>query len=162
MVTGGSSTLKHKGNKAETAISSDNVVDLTQYRSRRTPVADHTVYYLSETAPCLEMLYSFQSFGIKTIQTEEQLEKHLALQNPKLILIDSAWNNALDWSTNMAHRLDVPIVMLCQTKNPPKSWIKKAYAAGVSDMLFPPHTREELLETLEVLLKFQNQASQLH
>ena len=76
---------------------------------------------------------------------------------PDLVFIDSLnlWTDPLSLVKYVHRSFGAPIVMLCQPSDAIERphFVKEAYRAGISDALYPPLHEEELLETMEVLLK---------
>ena len=142
-----------------------NVIDLSLHRWRRArvPSASHTVYYIHESGEWQNLLTSFPFLSIQSIENEEVLRARLIHCPPDLILIDSQlrWADLVHLTAFLHNLVQVPIVMICGA--PPSSKaskiLKQAYAVGLHDAVFAPLQREELFESLEVLLKFRRQVS---
>lgn len=142
---------------------SADVIDLSSYRKRYLFRSAHTIFYLNENGLWLDYLLGYKLLHPRDVRSAKTLETMLLIHNPELILIEShlSWSDPFETSKNLSERLQVPIVMICGPESKSKKILKKAYSAGVHDTLFTPLNKDELFETLQVLLKFQNQVSQL-
>ena len=154
-----------RGVSTEVVNASDNVIDLNAHRWRRGRLQNpaHTVYYLHEDGEWQGLLSSFPSLSVENIESEETLRSRLVHCPPELILIDSQlrWTDLVRLTAYLHDLVQVPIVMICGA--PPSSktsrLLKQAYAVGLHDAVFAPLQRDELFESLEVLLKFRRQLS---
>jgi len=143
----------------------NNVIDLSAHRWRRGRLHNpaHTVYYIHENGDWQNLLNSFPSLRVESIESEETLRSRLVSCPPELVLIDSAlrWTDLVLLTEFLHDLVQVPIVMICSA--PPSSktarLLKQAYAVGLHDAVFAPLQREELFESLGVLLKFRRQLS---
>jgi len=142
------------------------VLDLSDFRRRRHTVRLPSVFYLSEQGHCTDLLKSLEFLQVFDIRAMSQLDSVCHLHCPDLVLLESklSWACTIERAKSLHDQFRIPIVLLCHTPKAPgiKRLIKKAYAAGVCDTLFTPLCREELLEVLGVLLKYQGQQSLYH
>jgi hypothetical protein len=141
----------------------ENVVQLGSFRQRRSHSPSHTVFYLSETGSWLSLLNSFTCLQVEDITSPGALQAKLISRSPGLVIVEAElrWADPVSTIRHLESLLNVPIVMVCDAAHRESyaPLIKQAYAAGVYETLFGPLHREELFETLEVLLKFQSQVS---
>jgi len=139
----------------------NNVIELDAHRWRRNRSTAHTLFYINENGSWLELLASFPILRVENIQSEETLRTALVSAQPDLILIDSAlrWADLVDLTAFLHDLVQVPIVMICHAPPNQKTsrLLKAAYAVGLHDAVFAPLRREEIFESLEVLLKFRRQ-----
>jgi len=143
-----------------------NVIDLSEYRQKRTYSQYRNIMYLSNSGSWGSLLNSFRALKIRDIQNHEMLRDQLKTQNPDLILLESnlVWANAIEMAHYLDNRIGVPIVFIVESKSKSNSRknLKRAYSAGVCDTLFTPLNKEEVAETIGVLLKFQERISLYH
>jgi hypothetical protein len=115
------------------------------------------IFYISESGRWLEMLRDFENLEIVDIRSTESLRQKLMGRTPEIILLESSFQWACPFETidRLDYLLEVPMVLICdrdgETQN--AEFIKKAFAAGVHDTLYTPLKKDDLSETLEVLLK---------
>jgi len=133
-----------------------NVIDLSSFRRRRASPGSHTIYYINESELWLELLSLFKDLRIENLNSPEKLSTTMLVRPPALVFLESflSWANPIELIANLQRRSEVPIVMICDSQysdNP--TLIKKAYEAGVYDTLFTPLKKQDLSETLEVLLR---------
>lgn len=146
-------------------MSSSNVIDLSAHRWRRRQFRNpaHTVFYLHENGDWQQLLNSFPSLQVESIESEESLRSRLVKSAPELILIDSQlrWTDLVALTGFLHDLVQVPIVLLCGAKPNSKTsrLLKQAYAVGLHDAVFAPLQRDDLFESLEVLLKYRRQVS---
>jgi CheY-like chemotaxis protein len=139
----------------------DNVITLDAHRWRRNRAATHTLLYINEGGDWLDLLASVPTLRVANIQSEEMLRSSLVAAQPDLILIDSRleWHDLVALTAYLHDLVQVPIVMICNAPPSAKTsqLLKQAYAVGLHDAVFAPLRREEIFESLEVLLKFRRQ-----
>jgi CheY-like chemotaxis protein len=138
-----------------------NVIDLDTHRWRRARFLTHSLFYINEDGAWWNVLSSFPMLRVENVQDEETLRSRLLSSQPDLILIDSQirWADLVELTSHLHHLVQVPIVMLCHAPPNAKTsrLLKQAYAVGLHDAVFAPLEREDLFESLEVLLKFRRQ-----
>ena len=141
----------------------ENVVRLNSFRERRSRAQNHTVFYLGENKTWLELLNSFTCLRVEPIASSSSLRAKLITRTPGVIIIEAglAWADPVETIRELESLVGVPIVVVCeaQHRESKAALIKQAYAAGAYETLFGPLRREDLFETLEVLLKFQRHVS---
>ena len=141
----------------------DNVIDLNSHRWRRARAVPHSLFYINENGAWLDLLSSFPFLRVEDIQDQDTLRSRLVLRAPDLILIDSQvrWADLVELTAFLHDLVQVPIVMICNDRPSQRTsrLLKQAYAVGLHDAVFAPLQREELFESLEVLLKYRRQAS---
>lgn len=73
---------------------------------------------------------------------------------PRAVFLDSqlSWANPLEVIREITAHEETPIVLLISQKKQTHI-LKAAYQAGISDVLFAPYRREDILEALTVLLR---------
>ncbi|MBI1862408.1 MAG: hypothetical protein HYR96_15960 [Deltaproteobacteria bacterium] len=89
------------------------------------------------------------------IFTEVQLEEQR--QGAMLCLIDARvkWMDPVVLTPRLCEA--TPVVWLAASgQRRQKSWIRNAYSCGVSDIIYDPYPRDELEETISVLLRLQS------
>ncbi|MEZ4749993.1 MAG: hypothetical protein R3B54_05025 [Bdellovibrionota bacterium] len=143
-----------------------NVVDLAEFRRQRIQ-GRPTLFYISESADWLELLESYRLFDIRHATSVSELAHLFDSSYPDVVFVESwlSWGTPVELIRHLAETYEVPIILSFREGSDPESTrkqIKEAYAAGVSDALQCPLHREELKETLEVLLKLQTQFSLYH
>jgi AmiR/NasT family two-component response regulator len=140
---------------------SGQVIDLSQYRYRISRA--HLVWYVSQNGAWSDLLSAFKFLLVDEIRSEEELAEKLSVRKPDLILIESTikWASTVQVIEQLQESLQVPMIMIydVRSKSSNPALIKRAYAAGCCDTLYTPLQSEDLLESLEVLLKFQKQVS---
>jgi CheY-like chemotaxis protein len=143
-----------------------NVVRLSDFRSSKKNQVARTIFYVhpEPEGKWSSLLESFSLLKIENICSSFELTSKLYLKKPDCILLESAlgWTDPIHVIHELTQMLDAPIVMICDSNSTAhsQSQIKQAYAAGLYDVLYAPLKKEEILETLEVLLKFRIQSSQ--
>ena len=99
---------------------------------------------------------------MEDIRSTENLRSKLRGRTPELVLLESAFQWACPFETidRLDYLLEVPIVLICdhQGDTPNAEIIKKAFDAGIHDTLYTPLKKDELSETLDVLLKLHRHA----
>lgn len=146
--------------KSSEASLPPNVIDFAEFLGRRNPVDTHTVYYLNESGTWLDPLVSFPFLHVEDINSMEQLKTRLLSRTPDLIFIEAklSWVDPISTISLLSSLVEAPIVMVCESSGDSAPLIKQAYAAGVHDTLYAPLRRDDLFETLEVLLKLRRSA----
>lgn len=141
-----------------------NVIRLADFRSRKQIPPSRTIFYIhGKNEKWISLLNSFSLLRTEGISSSFELSSGLYLRKPDLVLLESDldWVNPLHLIEELHHLLDVPLVLIYDPKKSQKGQvqIKQAYSVGLYDVLFAPLQKEDLLETLEVLLKFKLQSS---
>jgi hypothetical protein len=137
------------------------VIDLSVVRQLRRLESSHSVFYLNENQRWLPLLESLPSVNIVDIHDEGALSHRLLRRAPDLFLIESdlKWTDPLITLRQMTQLLSVPFVWICVEQSQRDSDLaKRAYANGATDMLFAPLDRDEVMQTVSVLLRLQLQA----
>jgi len=121
------------------------------------------IFYISQNQEWSELLGQIPGVQIANVQSLDALSTYLLLDTPDLVLLESSveWADPISIIEKLRQTVTAPMVLLCNSQNlvDDPTLLKKAYAAGVCDALFSPINHDELLETVDVLLKFQRQAS---
>ncbi|MCB0416666.1 MAG: hypothetical protein H6617_09605 [Bdellovibrionaceae bacterium] len=151
---------KHKG------ANTPNVVDLAEFRRQRAQ-GRPTLFYISEGVEWLDLLESYRLFDVRHASSVPEMTRLFDSAYPDVVFVESwlSWATPVALIRQLAETFEVPIILSFREGADPESTrkqIKEAYAAGVSDALQCPLHREELKETLEVLLKLQTQFSLYH
>ncbi|MCB0406231.1 MAG: hypothetical protein KDD51_15735, partial [Bdellovibrionales bacterium] len=123
--------------------------------------------YVSENVDWLELLESYRLFDVRHATSVSEMTTLLDSAYPDVVFVESwlTWQSPVALIRQLAEMYEVPIILSFREGSDPESTrkqIKEAYAAGVSDALQCPLHREELKETLEVLLKLQTRFSLYH
>jgi DNA-binding response OmpR family regulator len=150
--------------RSKNSASFQNVIPLGQFRLRRT-AAEHSVFYLTANERWLDLLSSCFATKVESVRGPDVLKAKLLRREPDLVLVESGirWADPVDTIHHLHTLLEVPIVMICDARCGRNSrLIKRAFAAGVCDTLFTPLKHDELVESLDVLLKYQRHVSSHH
>ena len=158
------SRVRQKGSRV-VPFPSSNVIDFSNIRTRRMRNGPlQPLFYINGSGSCLDLLHSFRHLQTVDIYSPQLLEASVLMRRPALILLEASidWTDPIATIKSLNRLSDVPVVLLCdaQTKRRCPSLIKRAYAAGIFDVLFTPLSYEDLFETLEVLLKFRLKAAE--
>ena len=136
------------------------VIQLSTYRRFAAISRNHGIYQVtSSQAPPLLTEKGRLSVPIACVQSLTSLRSIPFARSPGVFLLDSflPWGDPIAIIHYINARWSTPIVMLCRDieVGTIPLIVKKAYTAGIYDALYPPFHDEDLLETLEVLLKLQ-------
>lgn len=131
--------------------------DFSLERWKRSGRLGQTVFYINDKGTWLETLSENRSLSMLDIHSLETLSNSLFQFPPDLVLIESSlsWADPLILLESLTSTLSAPTVMVCEKNVRNRSWLKKAFALGASDVLFAPREKEDLFQTLSVLLRFQ-------
>ncbi|MBI4404041.1 MAG: hypothetical protein HY537_07765 [Deltaproteobacteria bacterium] len=136
-----------------------NVIDLCRYRNRRNRLHFYNVFYVTEEGQWLTLLLFSPFLRVRDLRSQEELRNFLLIERPDLIIVESniSWGEPIEIIREFHEKLAVPIVLVCDNTRSAKdkTLIKKAYSAGVHDVLFAPLRRDEIVEAIDVLLKFR-------
>lgn len=134
-----------------------NVIELRKFRNRRQTQSTHPVFYLTQFGQSRESIGSLPWLQVEEIPSLADLKRALVAKTPDLILLEAniTWLDPISAISLLSSLVEVPIVMICEPSAKSQSLIKKAFAAGVHDTLNAPLRREDLMESLEVLLKLK-------
>lgn len=151
-----------RGKRPDEEPGSSNVIALDTFRTSL-PSATHNLFYLTEDSRWLGTLQSFPFLKIHALHSELEMKCRLVAQIPDIVLIESSvrWHCPLEL-IEMAHRrFDVPVVLICSSSDLRKrrGFLKEAFLRGLTDKITTPMSRDELWETLDVLLRFRRHAA---
>lgn len=141
---------------------SGKVIDLSVVRQLRRLESSHSVFYLNENQKWLPLLESLPGVNIVDIHDDSTLCQKLLSRAPDLFLIESdlKWTDPLITLQQMTGLLSVPFIWICsqdsQRREP--DLLKRAYSSGATDSLFAPLDRDEVLQTVNILLRLQLRA----
>lgn len=124
----------------------------------------HTVYYISECGEWAALFSTFGKIHLKDIRSPEHLEEAQARAQPDLVFIEACigWEDPVAIVGYIHEKFGVPIVMISHPQPKERAVVKRAYYAGSCDTLLAPLRKDELVETMDVLLKLRWQASLYH
>ncbi|NBX93585.1 MAG: hypothetical protein EB078_02145 [Proteobacteria bacterium] len=124
--------------------------------------APHLFYLCNEESPEEKWLDFIPEHPVCSLSSEEQLRNALMATRPQLLLMrsDLNWTEPLPLIRELSNRYQCPIVLVLNKKKSKahESLIRLAYQAGIFDLLFLPLGRDNVRETLEVLLRWSAQA----
>lgn len=142
----------------------DRVTDLALYRSKRGRKGTHSgILYLSDEASYLPSLRKASGEEVTAITREESLTEFLSFAPPNIVIIESdlSWGEPLALIQHLHSRWSLSVVLLIENrKTAPKAFIKKAYEAGISDVLYCPLDDDEVQQTLGLLSQFVQSSPQ--
>lgn len=91
------------------------------------------------------------------VDNREQLAAALKMGPPELVLLDSEidWSEPLELMSWLHQRYHVPIVLLVRKRLVSRrpSFIRRSYAAGITDVVYLPLAGDDLTQTISVLLR---------
>ena len=131
-----------------------NIIPFPLDRRLTALAAREPILVLSDHKKCLESLESIPVLQVETARSVNALASKLMFFKPRVIFLDSqlTWGDPLEIVRELNHHEDTPIILLISQKKQTHI-LKAAYQAGISDVLFAPYRREDILEALSVLLK---------
>ena len=142
-----------------------NVVSLEAFRLRVSVPAhpSHRLFYVAESS-CrwLALLSSFPFLQIDVIPSLLPLKEKLLAHQPDLIIVDAKieWDDPIRLIEIFAELLEVPVVMIYSAENLRQTpeLLKRGFEVGMHDTVQSPLQRDELWESINVLLKFRGQS----
>ena len=155
--------MTRSGEKSGCAFAS-NVIDLSAFRFRRSVARPFVVFYISHMGQWLELLSSFHGATVHLVNSLTLFDQKMGLVVPDLVFVEShlSWAEPVEVVGRLYQKFGVPIVMICEEGTRNRQTIKDAYSSGACDTLFSPLQKDEVAETLEVLLKFRRHALRYH
>lgn len=131
------------------------IINLSERRSLRSPVKKHLLFYIHEKSKIHSSLLALDLLKVVDIQSPSELNSQLHFRKPDMVFVESdmRWGHPIQVIDELNRHLPCPIVLVCDRKRPQKNLIKQACSAGIFDVLFSPLLKDELAETLKVLLK---------
>lgn len=107
--------------------------------------------------PDTELLPLLTGYPVLPLHSEEELRRALIFFKPTLILVrsDLNWGNPIDLISQITQASQAPTILVLKKtgQKHEESVIKKAYQAGVFDILRLPMNRDDLIETLDLPMK---------
>jgi|688.fasta_scaffold46180_6 response regulator of citrate/malate metabolism len=130
----------------------DNVIPFSNKRN------SYVFYLCNEDSPFENWQQLSPQHQVCSLHSEEELRTALMVAKPKLILVraDLEWSDSLELIRQMESFSEAPRILLLKRAKGKKQelFIKQAYQAGISDILYLPLQQEEVVETLELLVRF--------
>lgn len=115
-------------------------------------------YLCNEESPLENWQQLSPQHQVCSLHSEEELRTALLVAKPKLILVraDLEWADSLEIIRQAGSFSEAPLILLLKKLKGKKQdlFIKQAYQAGISDVLYLPLQPDEVAETLELLGRF--------
>lgn len=100
-----------------------------------------------------------------SVFSEEDLLKAMSLSRPAFVLIqaDLTWSDPLQLISQLNQHTNSPILLLLKKQNSKKqeAFIRRAYQAGILDILYLPLQDSEVEEVLDLILRISKKAISL-
>lgn len=104
-----------------------------------------------------EIITLMNGYPLLPVHSEEDLRRALIFFRPSLILVRSnlSWGEPIDLISEISRVSQAPIILVLEKLSQRKEevLIKKAYQAGIFDVLRSPLKREEVIETLNLPMR---------
>lgn len=153
---------KEGSKEASSTCASYNVIDMNAYRRRKSHLPQHHLLYITDESPHGDAIQGIPSAATDIVASLETLRVAFVRRNHDLVFVDSdlSWADPVELIERMTRLSSPPILLLCsQTGARNNAMLKRAFAAGLHDTLFAPLSHEDLLESVEVLLKLRRHVS---
>lgn len=153
---------KERSKEPGAAGSAHNVIELSAYRRKRALQKLHRVLYVTDEAPNLDLLQSIPSVATDSVNCIDSLRSAFIRRTHDVIFMDSelSWSDPVELIVRLTHLSAPPIILLCPRGTRRKNAVlKQAFSAGLHDALFLPLAHDELIESVEFIVKLRRYAS---
>lgn len=115
------------------------------------------LYYLNTYGLLLNTFRKVQNIELIDIKSRLSLVRHIKIKTPTLVAIDynCKWIKLTKDITHISLTFNVPILLVCNEKvyKEKNTYLKQIFKAGISDIITPKTTFNELEEILSLMLE---------
>lgn len=158
MIGGGEMERSRATRRRSSILFAENVIPIRISDTERVEDERPIVFYLHSARQTESLIADLRTIQTVSVTDRNQLRTQLLSLVPQVVVIeaDIKWAPALGLIEELHTGFDLPVILLSdKPRSRGRTLIKQAYAAGVSDVLYKPLDPEEVLQSLGVLLKFQ-------